>query len=466
MAIVEEIDEASRRSAHPVRSRFHGYLLRRGRQFWRLLLFTAVGLAFVAGAAEVYRGASLIGLPDVGDPFDVAQFRDFRIPPENDAFVLFRQARTKLSEMPHLPLAVRRLGPLSWSKSAPELREWVSANRDALEMFRAASKRPHGIPLPNPDRDDGDDGVDLGLFVELVRLEASRLEERGNMAGAWSWYRAVLRVQAHVTRRGAMWQRAVVDHYCVRMRPLIAAWAANPRTSAKQLRQALSDVKACEPKPESEAFSLKVDYLVMIHELDRKGGLIERGEVSDQQVRIGGQLLPPNLARTVYVTQRFLLNEPERSRRVLQLAYANWLAHVGEQDPGRLKAAVRAIFEIERQGASASFYPVRPDAPHAARALSPPQLAEWLVGAHDAKLLLAQWPWPEIRGSERRAYRDVVVLLASELFERERGSPPPTEQALVGPYLDRLPGDGSDDFDDGQTPTVRDHKTAPAAKDG
>ena len=33
---------------------------------------------------------------------------------------------------------------------------------------------------------------------------------------------------------------------------------------------------------------------------------------------------------------------------------------------------------------------------------------------------------------------------------------------LVGPYLDHLPGDGSDELNDGEAPTVRDEK-APAA---
>ena len=407
------------------------------------MLCVAIGLAFLAGAVEIYRGASLIGLPDVGDPFDVAQFLAFRrFTPDSDAFVLLRQARKKLSKMPVLPLDVRRKGPVAWSKCAPELRNWVTANRDVLEMFRAASERPDGIAVPNPDRDDGDDEVNLGSFVELVRLESSRLEELGDMAGAWSWYRAVFRVQAHVNRRGSMFQRDYVGNNCRRVQSLVATWAADPRTSAPLLRQALADVRACEPKSEWESVSLKVDYLVMIHELDLKGGWVEHGAGSGAQVRVGGLPLPPNLAWIPYATRRFFLNEPERSRRVLRLAYANWLAHVGEKDPGRRKPAVRASYQIGKQEAGATSIPIRPDAPAAARALAPPQLAEWLVGTLDAKLLLSQWPWPSIRGSERRAYRNLVVLLASELFERERGSPPPSEEALVGPYLDELPGDG------------------------
>jgi hypothetical protein len=466
MAISEVIDRASQQAVRTWRSRLRGYLVRRGKQLLRLLLFLIVGLVVVAGVVEIYRGASLIGLPDVGDPFDVAEFRAFHVPPEEDAFVLFRQARKKLSELPLLPLAVRRLGPLPWSKSAPELRDWLAANRDALAMLKAASERPDGIAVPHPDQDDGAEYLNLGIFVELTRLEASRLEEQGDMAGAWKRYLAILRMQAHVTRRGSMFQRSYTSSYCARLRSHVAAWAGDVRTDAALLRRALADVRACEPRPEWNSYSLKVDYLVMMHELERKGGWVEQGEPEDQQVRIGGALLPPNLAWTAYATRRFFKNEPERSRRALRLAYANWLAHVGEKNPGRLKPAVRAIFKVGKHGGSASFYPAPPEASAVVRKLSPQQLAQWLVGTIDARLLLSQWPWPSIRGSEQRQYRDLVVLLASELYERERGSTPPSDEALVGPYLDQLPSDGSDELDDGQTPTVRDEKATTTGKSG
>jgi hypothetical protein len=464
MAISEMIDEASQPAVRTCRTRLRGYLLRRGRQLVRLLLFLVIGLACLAAAVEIYRGASLIGLPDVGDPFDVAEFRAFRLPPEDDAFVLFRQAQKKLTGMPRLPLAVWRLGPQAWSKSAPELRDWVDANRDALEMLKAASERPDGIALPHPDQDDVEDYRNLGLLAELTRLEASRLEEQGDMTGAWNRYLAILRMQAHISRRGSMCQRASISSYRARLRSLVAAWAGDRRTSAALLRRALADVRACQPRPEWESYSLKVDYLVMMHELKRKGGWVEHGEPEDQQVKIGATPLPPNLAWTAYAARRFFKNEPERSRRVIRLAYANWLAHVGEKDPGRLKPAVRALFPVGKHGASASFYAAPAEAPPAARKLSPRQLAEWLVGSLDAKLLLSAWPWHSIRGSEQRQYRDLVVLLASELYERERGSPPPSDLALAGPYLDQLPTDGSEELDDGQTPTVRGDQATPTAK--
>jgi hypothetical protein len=45
-------------------------------------------------------------------------------------------------------------------------------------------------------------------------------------------------------------------------------------------------------------------------------------------------------------------------------------------------------------------------------------------------------------------------VLAGAIYSRERGSPLPSEEALVGTYLKSLPDDGSGELDDGTTPTV------------
>jgi hypothetical protein len=66
----------------------------------------------------------------------------------------------------------------------------------------------------------------------------------------------------------------------------------------------------------------------------------------------------------------------------------------------------------------------------------------------------SQWPWSPNRLRDRKDYRELVVMLAEEIYRRERGSPPPSEDALVGTYLKGLPDDGSADLDDGTAPTV------------
>ena len=114
---------------------------------------------------------------------------------------------------------------------------------------------------------------------------------------------------------------------------------------------------------------------------------------------------------------------------------------------------------------SVPLYPVGPEAPDEARALSPRELAGWLVATLDARLQLVSshshvWPWPPDRMADgrgdpdRKAHRVLVVMLATELYHRERGSLPPSDLALVGTYLKSLPDDSLPDVDDGTAPTV------------
>ena len=62
--------------------------------------------------------------------------------------------------------------------------------------------------------------------------------------------------------------------------------------------------------------------------------------------------------------------------------------------------------------------------------------------------------WPSVSMTEERGYRELVILLASELYHRERGALPSADDALVGTYLKSLPDDALGEFDDGTTPTV------------
>ena len=85
-------------------------------------------------------------------------------------------------------------------------------------------------------------------------------------------------------------------------------------------------------------------------------------------------------------------------------------------------------------------------------------MASWLITTNDARVAF-QYPvllWPAVRQREQRGYRELLVLLASELYHRERGTLPPSEDALVGTYLESLPDDGSAELGDETTPTVSD----------
>jgi hypothetical protein len=404
-------------------------------------------------------------LPDIGDPFDVAAFNDRKISDDQDAFVTFRQAAARLSREPDLPRSVRSAGPgVGWSKADAKLRQWVEANREVLELFKRAARQLDGIAHPiGTESAFSIVRVQLGPFIWLAVLEGSRLEERGDMAGAWACYRAVLAMRAHLMRRGTAYERLFAELNGKWLPKRVAAWAADPRTEVLLLRRALDDVIEIRPRPEWDLSSLKVDYMLAMRELDRPIGLTIVDD-DDLKYRIGGEALPPKLAWSVYRVRMFLLNEPERSRRILRLVFANWLAHVQDPAEGHRRPVVRASFKNFGEKTGLLFYAPGPNLPAGGRRLSPPDMARWLLTAHDAKLLLGQWPWPSIQNSERRGHRALLVLLATKIYRRERGEVPPSEEALVGTYLESLPDDGTADLDDGMIPTVEEARvSAPQA---
>jgi hypothetical protein len=102
-----------------------------------------------------------------------------------------------------------------------------------------------------------------------------------------------------------------------------------------------------------------------------------------------------------------------------------------------------------------ALYTVAPDALAAgARALPTHKLASWLVSAYDLKLIAWSRIWPSVMRSEQAGCRELVVALATKLYHRERGVTAPSEEALVGPYLESLPADGPPDAGDEKVPTV------------
>ena len=113
-------------------------LRKRLRQLGRVLLVVTIGLAVAAGALALWWLTSLNGLPDIGDPFDVAAFRTFRLPDDQNAFTFFRRA-WKAAE----PIYCG-----GFSETNPEFRAFVEANRPAVELFIKGAEQVDGISGP------------------------------------------------------------------------------------------------------------------------------------------------------------------------------------------------------------------------------------------------------------------------------------------------------------------------------
>jgi len=443
-------------------------LRKRLRQLVRASLALAFCLALAAGALEIWVRNSLNGLPDIGDPFDVAAFRTFSVPDDQNAFTFLRRAQKMLTPQPEADWAqlVYR-SVVSWSEIDPKVRAWVEANRPAVELFLQGAEQADGISRPaGEDYSQRYYSLDSGwLLMWLTLVEGGRREESGDMAAAWDCYRAVLRMMVHVRRRESLIDRRIINIHQVSLRKRLATWAVDPRTTIPQLRRALDMVVECQPRPEWDAFTLRTQYLDLMRFLEQPVNL-PREQIEELAYDLGDLQLPTDPALQLYGVRRHLAREPERSRRVIRLLFANWLAQVENPDPRQRKPAVRARFHVAERTTSVLLYPVSSQAPAGARVLSPQEVASWLVTTIDAKLALWEGRWPShrltdqllpaVRRTEQRGYRELLVLLAGELYHRERGGLPPSEQALVGTYLKVLPDADSGELDDGTTPTVSD----------
>ena len=68
----------------------------------------------------------------------------------------------------------------------------------------------------------------------------------------------------HFRRRGFAIERTVANELFGQLRARLETWSANPRTPIPVLRQALERAIANQPRPEWDAFSLKLDYLLIM----------------------------------------------------------------------------------------------------------------------------------------------------------------------------------------------------------
>jgi hypothetical protein len=249
-------------------------------------------------------------------------------------------------------------------------------------------------------------------------------------------------------------------------------WAAEPKTTITQLQTALKLVLENEPDPDWDLFAVKSGYLELMGALERPIPLSAQQEIEGVwTLRLGDMSLSPEVVGYIEAARRFLMREPERSRRVLRLVCANYLAHVETREQSSQRPAVRAIFSyldssipVKTRKIAVPLYPVSPGASAGARALPPQELAGWLVATLDARMQLIRGydEWlPPIRArdrrtvADRRAHRELVIILATEIYRRERGALPLSEEALVGTYLKSLPDDDLTDLSDEPTPIVQ-----------
>ncbi len=416
------------------------------------LVVLAVLAAFVAVAGTfVMRLRNVGDLPNVGDPFDVARAqRPVLVPDDLNAYVSYSLARQLRIRAP-AALSRVKLATLTWADAGAIGHDYLEQNRPALLAWRAGTERPDALyHQPGKLRFDTILPLvdDLRELAWLAGLEGSRVEEQGAMSEAWSWYRSILRSSRHVGMRGLLLERAAGAVIHEKTARRIVRWAADPRVDAALLRRALAEALAADAMTPPLSENMKLEYLICMRDLNELRYMT--GEIPLPGGRLGllERAVTSKIVRDELQRARLrVINDVMRSRRVLRLLYANWLAQVDK--PAAQRAPIAIPLPVVIYGAD-------PSAPPAARAIAPEELdaairktlfaAQYLRPDYWSNLGGTPWAGGAWEGSgtlarEPRRRAVLIVKLAAELYRREHGKPPANAGTLIGAYLEELPAE-------------------------
>ncbi len=222
-------------------------------------LHVALAALALAGSTAfvTWWNTSLYGLPDVGDPFDVAAFGQ-PIPDETNAYILYKQAAALLPEGPQANTND------DWKTADAKQREWFEQSQEALAIWRKGTDRPDARYI-SPYLIRFETNLDVARavrsFGRLALLKGSRLEDSGDFEGALNWYLAHLRSTRHSGRHGTIIDRLIGVSMYGGVSARLIRWAADPKVDSKMLRRALDAAIAADGATSPISDALKMEYL-------------------------------------------------------------------------------------------------------------------------------------------------------------------------------------------------------------
>ncbi len=409
----------------------------------RALIAIATLAATVAVWLIAWRATSLRGLPRV-EPFDVVAAGTVAIPEAENAYTSYRAAAAKLAEPPR---GISGGFPSSWDDIPRAERDWFFASGDAVGLWLEGTARDRSVyHQPKDMRFDTNLDVahKLRFLARLGLMAGLRMESQGELEEAWDWYRAVLRCSRHIEMHGGFVERLYGIGMINAASGPVQVWSDHPNLNVGLLRKALDELVAIDAMTPPYSQNLRAEYYFT-------AGLLDDPDLSLWKIQHGLNATAPEAEegptprdRLAEAFWRLALREPERSRRAMNLLWANWLSACD------LPAAERA--SRRRSSPDRLLYDPPADAPEAARRLSPEALERQVASTRLLRPLL-----PNVGAIETAIDREtgvragLIIHLAERLYIRERGETPGSPDALVGPYLKALP----EGYDRPSTPNPR-----------
>ena len=399
---------------------------------WGVILL----LTFFA-APVIFRLWSLSQVPDIGDPFDVAEFSKRDVPADQNAILVYEAALTKYDKVN----AAVKTDPdqhgrnpgiaFETRKNTPEEREliaaWRIAHRDALLEWKRGTTFPlaQHAPLATFSSSVWSDIFSQVQRVSLLaRLEAEEFEQQGDMAIAWEWHLASFRFSRHLGHKGTLLNRLFGKSVYLSAVNDLVRWAEHPAVKTDQLRDALDEVRSSFSKTAPWADVLKLEYVWLneqlskttLHELAAGGsGLFLREPVLSRQFRlwvVGEPHLLLRLQRQILANSLEEMGKPLTQQRP-KVSYSPLLFQVDSNRPDQMNPA-DIKFAVQRSFGNGTY---------------------WATGAVSNAFA---------NHEEEGRQAVLEVTLALQRYRREHGEFPAELSRLVPQYLDVIPVDPCD----------------------
>jgi hypothetical protein len=392
------------------------------------IFLASVFLALAAsGSVLVWRFTTLNGLPDIGDPFDVARYARIEIPADENAYTFYRRAY-EMSKRINCPRSMPSHFS-DWNLVNAEQLKYLEDSRAAMAVWLEGTKRDRAVYIQ-----PGEATFETTLpvtqearqFARRMNLQALKLQHEGDLVGSWSWIRANLHTSQHIGMNGFLIERLVGIAIFTTASQQAKVWADDPRVEAKMLRRALDDMLALEAFDRSPSQVVRAEYFSAMSAYRDQATSERRLPLAAPDPQAPKWKLAGPTAR-LFATLR---HEPERSRRVHRLITANLLS-------GCDLPTVERKQRIRQFGKLTLYAP----APGDSSSMPPEELARWFETTRYAKEFLS--PWKNVENNalarEEAGRPELIVHLAEKLYKREKGHEPARIEDLVGPYLKAIP---------------------------
>lgn len=377
----------------------------------------AILLVVLIGGPFVFRESRVLGLPDMGHPFDVDAFGTVAIPPGENAFDDYDSADGLLIQPSNeVNDELGDVMEVGWVAASADVRDWLEVNRPTLAHWKQATAKSRFLQVQPAEATLETQlplTTNLRTLVRLGKLEALRLESEGKLDEAWEMHRAAFRCSRHSGMKGLLLERLVGISTHEPAARGIMSWSRHSELTAAQLETALRNIEDDDRMTAPLSECLKVEYFVM-------SDAVGRTDILDF-LDAGSHSKPWET-----LLQRAMMwgaNEPKISRRVLRQCYANLLEHI-DQPRNERPPSVPSSTTILFQEADPKL-------------LGPERLPADQVAKFLDRTIIARSCLPGLEHldkavtTERARQRALVVAVALQLYQRKEGAFPASLETLI-----------------------------------